>query len=564
MYAFGGPSSADKNQPALEFPPEDGVNILLNIIQELQVSTEREQELKLKNKIIQITHTLAKEGLGSCDPDAIEKLAEVARSIFFQSILEDTGDYSLLFQHILSRADTLLSTELSEKDLCHTQHALVYMLDARIKESRVTGQDIVFEEPLIRKHIEVIIQHELPTKNITAAEHTRYKHIFVNSRITNWALCHSQDAELRKKIGNAVAESIISGNTYQIRQILDAARNIFRWNISAQDKEKPVETLFRLVDDIPILAEANPLLQEKMFGLYEVAGLNPKEWCRALIENAGKYEYLFDKIEKATVAPGEHAEIGINIYDVLLEQIKNIQALEQSERGTPRILHKEFGIECFFRYPPSLLLHQAQNRDNTGLQYGLCINPKTDYNGAFVNKKYNIETESPVYRFADSLIQQGWGMRIYEVSGARDLYRTLRAAAKKYKNGPHASFLILAGHGDENQIQLGPDKYGLLTKKELSVGISGFDEERNHWLKDLFKGEWTAIFDSCSTGEYSGITEQLLKVEGVVSYAPRISASLENIEPIFTNNRTNIQLNVTFFSEGGEDVTRQLISHKEK
>jgi len=196
---------------------------------------------------------------------------------------------------------------------------------------------------------------------------------------------------------------------------------------------------------------------------------------------------------------------------------KNYEALcelEQKRPGIGPVLHNEFGVSDFARYPVDMLIRQYDERDSKTSKNGVVVFPEDDWNGAFYS------TQNVLQNLTEALGEE-YIIRVYERKNARGVVSALNSSRHRYGK---AEFLILGAHGDRDIMAFGPDKSDIVEKEHL-VRSGG------QALRHAFVENPTIILMSCSTGEIGGIGEQISKLgfQGATVIAPDKSVSIKSI-----------------------------------
>ncbi len=198
-------------------------------------------------------------------------------------------------------------------------------------------------------------------------------------------------------------------------------------------------------------------------------------------------------------------------------------ALELLGEKRTVLLHKDYGIEYFGRYPKELLeelLRSEHPRHRKSDPIAFVIYNKNDWNGAF-------------YQSADLLLKLMKTHKIFiiEVKHDREISKRIGEFLSFHKSrfggfftGGKIDTLLIGGHGNPKGIRLG-------LSKGSSSRITSSDMKMLKMLRQYFSKKPTVILESCSTGrgEYA-IGARISRALGARLFAPRRSGSLKNIE----------------------------------
>lgn len=211
-----------------------------------------------------------------------------------------------------------------------------------------------------------------------------------------------------------------------------------------------------------------------------------------------------------------------DIESTVVLNFESIEGLEEKEHGCPVLLHEEFGISDFARYPSSLLLEQYRKREDCDKPYGVIIFPKEDYNGAFY-----ADGSRWALGDLDESAKGKFYLRVAECESKQDIARVFIKFNKKYNpkdgSGHKISLLILGGHGTEYSIRFGGDD------ARHTLQIEDFTGKGVKKTSKFFESNPTIILSSCSTGVEEGIGQELSKKLGAKVIAPKVPTNLHSI-----------------------------------
>ncbi|MBD3398559.1 hypothetical protein GF412_04945 [Candidatus Micrarchaeota archaeon] len=187
------------------------------------------------------------------------------------------------------------------------------------------------------------------------------------------------------------------------------------------------------------------------------------------------------------------------------------------------LLHKEYGLEYFGRYPEELLINlffsdYPHYKKNSPIAF--VIYNKHDWNGAF-------------YSDAKILLQLLKSHKIFliEVNRDNEIPERIRHFLSPHKNsfgrfslGGTINALLIGGHGSTRGISLGSSEGG-------RANITSSDMKMFSRLKRYFAKNPTVILVSCSTGrnEYS-IGARISRVLGAELFAPKKDGNISSIK----------------------------------
>ena len=222
----------------------------------------------------------------------------------------------------------------------------------------------------------------------------------------------------------------------------------------------------------------------------------------------------------------------------------SIKKLEDKIPGATKVLHQEFKISDFWRYPTEVLVDQYKNRNNTEIPYGVIIFPIADHNGAF-----NQDTHLIKKLFNDT--KGKYLIRIMEAEGKFSLARNLLSLDKKYGDKHKISFGLLGGHGTKNSIQFGPTTLNNLFSEKNLLRKKDFEGEGVKKIKSFFEENPSIALVSCSTGKEKGIGQKISEIYGAEINAPDRPAALIQLSVSFDQNG-KIKFDTEYYHSGLE------------
>lgn len=221
--------------------------------------------------------------------------------------------------------------------------------------------------------------------------------------------------------------------------------------------------------------------------------------------------------------------------------------LEAKREGITQVLHDQFGIKVFGRYPAEILINQYDQRDNAEQPYGLVVTPRHDYSGAFYDLKETLRT-------LNSRLEGNHLLRVVEATGPADLIKKLANLHRRYWLKPGTSrhkisFGLLGGHGSPVRIVLGDyNENGVLSLFNLKSYIQGIN--RLHPLIFFEKGA-TVILNSCSTGVEGGMAQHLANTTGLIFIGPNTDGAIWSIG--LQEKSHTLIFNVEYYDPEGEN-----------
>lgn len=151
-------------------------------------------------------------------------------------------------------------------------------------------------------------------------------------------------------------------------------------------------------------------------------------------------------------------------------------------------LYREYGITNFGRYPAKILADQIRD-EGTEKAYGIWLGPYTDWNGAFVWS----ESNEMVERLKNSAKSLGLGLKIVEARDKMTVVRRVVGLDKKFGRKNKIAFVVISGHGDPQNVQLG-------TEDDDSLGSEDLKKESAGKMRKYFADKVPFLFNSCETG----------------------------------------------------------------
>jgi hypothetical protein len=241
---------------------------------------------------------------------------------------------------------------------------------------------------------------------------------------------------------------------------------------------------------------------------------NPQEkaWLSKLLTYYGYSqgqadEMVWENIHNYTTVEDNGRKVSMEQKHQFINKMVVLDELVEIDPSAPRALTEKWGITAFERHQRSRRLYSQLETNHSW--NALCITPRSDHNGAFLNLEYNLN----MYATKPFYVEAGSATEL-----ARIAVR-LKATGEKFDK------VIVAAHSDGESLDLSHDD--LWTRTE-TLGIKQLSQERvRNWISSLgILSQGTEVtFLSCSTGKDGGIQEEVHKIDEVVkSNAPTETA----------------------------------------
>jgi hypothetical protein len=200
--------------------------------------------------------------------------------------------------------------------------------------------------------------------------------------------------------------------------------------------------------------------------------------------------------------------------------------LEKEHPGSVKFLMKNYGICDFNRYPPEILLRQIDLHKEK-VPYGAYFFARADHNNALGKDQailMGITANLPKIN-----------LKILEVDNLQDLAKKLVFLSTKF--GP-MNYLIIAGHGDGQSIQLGIEPRSLENKSRSyrlnNEDIENINDDPN--IQERFLKPKAPIFiNSCSAGVKDGIAQKIAEKLNTLVMGPDAKNKLIFLEALFND-----------------------------
>jgi len=206
------------------------------------------------------------------------------------------------------------------------------------------------------------------------------------------------------------------------------------------------------------------------------------------------------------------------------ENILIMRAVEYAVPGGAKILHDEFGIKEFRRYPAELLISQLKER-NIDQPYGIILLPRADHNGSFDN-------DVKIYKKLYQETRGHHGIRVTEAGTRFEIGRRLLGLDKKYGAKNKIDFAIIGGHGEEDKINFGQ-----------GLDMIHFEGKGIKRTREFFSKEPSIILFSCSTGAIGGLAEKIRDTfESTTIIAPDQPTGVADLDVVYTGNHPTFEV----------------------
>lgn len=174
-------------------------------------------------------------------------------------------------------------------------------------------------------------------------------------------------------------------------------------------------------------------------------------------------------------------------------------------------LKEEFNLDFLLRYPRAVLEDMLNCKRDFSKPLAVIAYPKADWNGAFYHNKIR------------ELHDAGYQVVIFE-SGNKEEF--MRMAKKVRDTWGEASLLVIAGHGEPTNIELGD-----VNSKENYIDIHDGDVLNS--IKDILAAKAQVMLDACSTGKKDApvtIAMMISRITGAEVFAPNSPVAINHIE----------------------------------
>lgn len=222
------------------------------------------------------------------------------------------------------------------------------------------------------------------------------------------------------------------------------------------------------------------------------------------------------------------------LEEISRKNFSTILDLDSWRGGSAALLHREYGISDFGRYPLIMLQRQVEAHDED-VPYGLLAYAEADSTGAL----YRINS---LESLSDQLASLSVTTRIVEVANTIALGRAFLALQKRYGENHKLKFAIIGGHGGRDSIYLGAAG----EKGDLSTGTVNRLKTDN--ILRFFETDAPVVLFSCSTGAEEGLAEFFSQKTGLRTIAPDNDSGVEAIT--VEQKGDSLSFNVVFKKAG--------------
>ncbi len=191
------------------------------------------------------------------------------------------------------------------------------------------------------------------------------------------------------------------------------------------------------------------------------------------------------------------------IWRELRECLKTMKILEEECPGSVSVLHDDFNMTFFGRYPIEVLKKQYLERNDKSLAYGISVFAKIDHNGILQSSQETLK------KMSAALQEKSISMRIIESGNRFELTKQLILLNRRYGgNDNKIKFILLEAHASKNRVTLGAIE---LEEDFIAETINSSDLKLHivQQLRSFFDEKVHIFFFACDTGEKKGIAQGL-------------------------------------------------------
>jgi len=201
--------------------------------------------------------------------------------------------------------------------------------------------------------------------------------------------------------------------------------------------------------------------------------------------------------------------------EILRNNLLRIRELEEARPGICKILHKEFGISHFGRYPSELLVKQYDEMHDVDTPYGIVLYPMDDWTGSHTQR---------VGMFVDLLpqLKDHFLLRVVETDSKFNAARHHVRLDKRYGQHNKISFALIGGHAMPTEIQLGGSR-PRETINLIDLSKRGFQRISKYYIIQP-----SIILSGCKLAVEGGIAQKMSQF-GANVIASKENASLEKL-----------------------------------
>jgi hypothetical protein len=350
------------------------------------------------------------------------------------------------------------------------------------------------------------------------------------SRIVNEAERRVARARLRTAISEYLLPPLISLPTnldFPIDQIREEIRR------NPESLEAIVKDLFYIHGDMGVDMVRDLLPKEKKQAMLTKYAVNSgwfladlyklllgDEEVRILEENGYDYPSLVKEWNLASPRKCEST----------LENIFTITDVEKHRKKGIGLLHDEYGLSMFGRYPVELLVDMIDTH-HRDVPYGVVLLAKEDHNGVFYRSKSSLE------QFREALDGK-YHIRIIEAGNKIGILKRLLSLHQMYGSRRKIGFMVVGAHGTATSMNFGHGG---------RIGIKDLQTRATTKLKgEVYENRMPWAFWSCETGEKEGIGQRFSETFGAPVIAPEIATREEKVVPVFDDGGKIVRLDVTY------------------
>lgn len=207
--------------------------------------------------------------------------------------------------------------------------------------------------------------------------------------------------------------------------------------------------------------------------------------------------------------------------------LSTLKYLEKLKPGAVKLLHEEYGICEFGRYPYEMLVDQVESHDKD-IPYGVLVYPSSDENNAF-DQDYDV-----LRKLYDGTKGKHIN-RIFEINTRTDFARALVTLDLKYDT--KIDYMIFAAHGSKDRIDFGHAfRQGYLSTKSLE------DSKSLDRVKRMFSPNPQIVLFSCHTGKENGIAQVVSDKLNATVIAPTIATNPTDIKVNYENGKPKFKV----------------------
>jgi hypothetical protein len=207
--------------------------------------------------------------------------------------------------------------------------------------------------------------------------------------------------------------------------------------------------------------------------------------------------------------------------------LSSLKHLEKLKPGAVKLLHEQYGICEFGRYPYEMLMDQVNSHDKD-VPYGVLIYPSSDHNNAF-DQDYGV-----LQKLHDGTKGKHIN-RIFEIDSRTDFARALVKLDLKYET--KIDYMIFAAHGSRDRIDFGyAFRQGYLSTKSLE------DSKSLDRVKGMFSPNPQIVLFSCHTGKENGIAQVVSDKLGATVIAPTVATNPTDIKVDYENGKPKFKV----------------------